>query len=365
MFVPSLLNLSTKVVAKCLAEGRYRHFNINLNAKLSDQIFYEIVKLPSLYKRPHAASSFAITEKTGLRLNLTKFDTDRHPVSCEDLVNLHRHNIQSLTIVLYKILGQPEYRIKTGKGRYKLDIFRILKTCLNERSRQNLRHLSCDSIEHFPHGWTEKVGELLPNLVTFAPYDMNDMTGIRHLKNLQTLFLYGLELDSTEDLEELFKLPNLQALDLTYCDDLFENLLLYDRSFQNLKLIDCYKSDITEAQLREMVRRNPSLETIALLDTPCDETDFSDLPITVLNLANYESTMKTLRYTLDRSYGNPYPWEVDTIIDRLGELLHNETIQGFKEDEFLKLIMEMTREYPPSAEEKNRVAACLIPYFKN
>uniref|UniRef100_A0A1I7TVM7 F-box domain-containing protein n=1 Tax=Caenorhabditis tropicalis TaxID=1561998 RepID=A0A1I7TVM7_9PELO len=354
MFVDSLSEISSKIVAKCLTEGSYKHLDINLNASLSDQVFSKLTELTDYNYSP------VIAKETGLKLNLSNFDTEGLPVSREDLVNLSRHEIRSLAIGLVKIFHVPEYRI--GKNRDQIDIERVLKTCLNERSRQNLRHLSCDFFECFPNGWSESIGELLPNLLSFSPVGMDNLTGIGHLKNLQILTFDDSSFDSTEQLKDVFELPNLRVLNIRYCYSFFETLLFCNGTFQNLKLIDCFDSEITETQLRTLVERNPSLETISLLGTPCDYTDFSDLSVTVLNLATIQSTMNSLGYKLNQKFGCSYRWEVVMTVNRLAVLL--ETEGGFKEDEFLKLMMKVTQKCPIFGGEENGVAKCLIQYFK-
>uniref|UniRef100_A0A1I7TVM3 F-box domain-containing protein n=1 Tax=Caenorhabditis tropicalis TaxID=1561998 RepID=A0A1I7TVM3_9PELO len=312
-----------------------------------------------------AASSPVIAKETGLKLNLTKFDSEGLPISYEDLVNLHSHDIRSLDIALQHLFEVPEYIIETDEeDEDQIDIVRVLKTCLNENSLQNLRHLSCDFFECFPNNWSKSIGELLPNLVSFEPACIYDLTGIGHFKNVQILSLFRSPFNSTENLEDILKLPSLRVLILAYCDGFFETLLLCNGTFQNLKLIDCLKSDITETQLRILVRRHPSLETIALLETPCDHTDFSDLPITVFNLATFQSTMNTLHYALDKRAAYVFCSRLSESINRLAELLEIETIQGFKEDEFLKMMMQVADKCPRLGGEKDGVAKCLIPYFK-
>uniref|UniRef100_A0A1I7TVM2 MMS19 nucleotide excision repair protein n=1 Tax=Caenorhabditis tropicalis TaxID=1561998 RepID=A0A1I7TVM2_9PELO len=357
MFVDSLLNLSSKIVAKCLAEGRYKHLDIDLNPSLSDQVFSEVVKLPSISSNP-------LKEDTGLKLNLTKFETDALPVFGEDLANLHRHDIRSLAITLVEFLDDFKYEPKEDEDEedMQLDIVRVLKTCLNEKSCQNLEHLSSNLFECFPDGWAELVDELLPNLISFAPVGLYNLTGIGHLRNLQILTLEGSSAYSNYDVEPVLELPNLRVLIVIYCKSFMTTMSHCNGTLQNLRFLEFYGSEITEEQLRQLVARHPSLETIAFLDTPCDETDFSDLPITVFNLATIQSTMTILSYILDRIFGDSNEWHVETSIDRLGELLETETIQGFKEDEFLKLMMEVTLKV--SDEENSQVATCLIPYFQ-
>uniref|UniRef100_A0A1I7TVM6 F-box domain-containing protein n=1 Tax=Caenorhabditis tropicalis TaxID=1561998 RepID=A0A1I7TVM6_9PELO len=362
MFVPSLFELSATVVAKYSVDGSYRNLDINLDTKLSDQVFPEIVKL---YRLPRlSVSSPLIREEIGLKLNLSKFDTNGYPVSRGDLVKLHSHNIRSLAVSLVDIPGVQEYWVQNyEEDEEQLDIVRILKTCLNERSRQNLMHLSCDCFEYFPNNWSESIGELLPNLVSFAPIFIKDLRGVCHLKNLQILTLSRSSLKSTENLKDVFELRNLRVLNVSESEFFFEALLLCNGTFQNLKLIDFFKSDISETQLRTLVERNPSLETISLLETPCDYTDFSDLPVTVFNLATIESTMNTLRFSLDKR--DAYGWRVSKSIDRLVELMCDITIQGFKEDEFLKMMMEVIKKCPSLRKKSNEVTDCLILYFKH
>uniref|UniRef100_A0A1I7TUG2 EF-hand_like domain-containing protein n=1 Tax=Caenorhabditis tropicalis TaxID=1561998 RepID=A0A1I7TUG2_9PELO len=52
-------------------------------------------------------------------------------------------------------------------------------------------------------------------------------------------------------------------------------------------------------------------------------------------------------------------------INRMAELLEKKRVgDGLKEDEFLKLMMEVTRKFPYFRNGTNQVTQCLIPYFK-
>uniref|UniRef100_A0A1I7TVL8 FBD domain-containing protein n=1 Tax=Caenorhabditis tropicalis TaxID=1561998 RepID=A0A1I7TVL8_9PELO len=375
MFVDSLLKLSTKVVAKSLAEDRYQHLDITLEAPLSDQVFSEVTKL-KVSNFPSICSSI-IAKESGLKLNLTHFDSNSFSVDRFDMENLCLHDIRSLVVDLDTIIEIEEYMIEKS-----IDIARVFRMWLNEESCQNLRELKIKGEQRLHGNWTEQLGKLLPNLQSFnchledtyhfpslcesfpnlvalKPSYVDNLEGIRYLKNLQLLTLYSPSIDMTEFVEDLLELLNLRVLDVTGSSGFFEYLLLCDGTFQTLKFIECSESDITETQLRELVKRHPSLKSIALLGTSCDYIDFSDLPITVLNFSTFESTIGTIRYTLlhkgFEDFGCP------NSILRLAELLENGTIRGFKEEEFLKTMMKVTQKCPPL---EDQVTKCLISYFK-
>uniref|UniRef100_A0A1I7TVL4 F-box/LRR-repeat protein n=2 Tax=Caenorhabditis tropicalis TaxID=1561998 RepID=A0A1I7TVL4_9PELO len=314
MFVLSLLQLSSKVVAKCLIGGRYRHLDITFEAPLSDTIFCEVTKII------HYRSS-RVQMEPGLELNISIYDCNLHGVYSERFENLHLHKIQSLVL--------------------DLDAFFWF-------------YYSEDMIE------TEN-GERFDIIVSFAPDFITDLRGIHHLKNLQMVSLHRSSFESPEQLKDLFGVPNLRILDVSYSNGFFENLLICHGSFQNLRFIECLGSDINETQLRELIGRHPALESVALLETSCENIKFSDLPVTTLNLATFPSTMDTLRYILSKRNYTDFESQVDKLIDRLAELLEN---RGFKEHEFLKIMMKVTQKCPPLGEERNQVTKCLIPYFK-
>uniref|UniRef100_A0A1I7TUG6 Methyltransf_21 domain-containing protein n=1 Tax=Caenorhabditis tropicalis TaxID=1561998 RepID=A0A1I7TUG6_9PELO len=156
MFVDSLVKLSSKIVAKCLVEDRYKNLDFSLLPSLSDQVFYEVINISSSnYLR-------VIAKETGLKLNLTRFNSIISPVSRNDLANLQLHDIQRLILDLGGF--EDEFTVKTEEGTI-LDIIGILKTILNEESRKNLRKLIIEDYGgNFERKWVQKLAELLPNL---------------------------------------------------------------------------------------------------------------------------------------------------------------------------------------------------------
>uniref|UniRef100_A0A1I7TUG4 FTH domain-containing protein n=1 Tax=Caenorhabditis tropicalis TaxID=1561998 RepID=A0A1I7TUG4_9PELO len=276
-------------------------------------------------------------------------------------------------------------KFRTKEGRY-TDIIEILKTILNEKSRLNLRELTIEGYDHFERDWVEKLADLLPNL-QILDFEFSDRMDVRavcrlfpnlvhlnirkkhslkeihHLKNLQTLCITGSVFKSSANLKGLFDLPNLRVLDVCESQGFFSNLLLLDGSFQDLRIIECDMSDITEQQLRTLVARNQCLEIISVIGTPCELVDFSDLPVTVLNLKTFKSCMSSLHNVVNRKEFNMV--QLEKPIDRMTELLKKKRVgDGLKEDEFLKLMMEVTRKFPYFRDRKIQVTKCLIPYFK-
>uniref|UniRef100_A0A1I7TVL2 FTH domain-containing protein n=1 Tax=Caenorhabditis tropicalis TaxID=1561998 RepID=A0A1I7TVL2_9PELO len=375
MPVPSLVNLSSKVVAQCLAKDRYRHRNISLGEPLSDQVFFRLTRITRNV-------SHVIAKESGLKLNLTEFHSGPFQVSPEDYENLRLHDIRSLGLDLNKFSNDPEYRGATKRG---VDIVLVLKVCLNPDSRQYLKQLKFYYLGELPDNWIELLGETLPNLqnlncrikdedlgrvcksfpnlVSLTPVLVDDLTGIRHAKNLQKLTFIKSGFKSPEQLKELFELPNLRALDISGSVGFFENILLCEGSFQNLKYVECGESHITGTQIRTLVERNPSLEIIHLLHASCKFVDFSDLPVTVINLGTFESIMNVLRNRLDK-FVLPGDEIVENSLSGLEKVLKRRNISGFKEYEFLKMMKEVTLKISPEDDEENLVAICLHRYFK-
>uniref|UniRef100_A0A1I7TVM1 F-box domain-containing protein n=1 Tax=Caenorhabditis tropicalis TaxID=1561998 RepID=A0A1I7TVM1_9PELO len=371
MFVDSLLILSAKIVAKCLEEGRYKHLDFTLTAPLSDQVFLELANSPSIW-------SSVIAKETGLKLNLSNLNVKSIPH--EDYENLHLHNIRSMTLDLKVFWHVPKYRIRARRG---VDIVGILRTCLNEESRQNLKKLRFTGYIVFFDDWIENLAQLLPNLISLEcrideegferactsfpnllslkTVFINDLRGIRHMRNLQMLNLNATDSHSPEEIRELFDLPNLRVLDVSESDLFFVNLLLCEGTFQNLRFIDCYDSDITEEQVRELVERYPSLEVIFLLETDCDETDFSDLPITVLNLATIKSTMNTLRYLIDK---RTFTGDTEKCVKLIARMMYSGEGVIDEEDHgsFLMSMMKLKKNWPPCKEEL--INSCIFLFYE-
>uniref|UniRef100_A0A1I7TVM0 FBD domain-containing protein n=1 Tax=Caenorhabditis tropicalis TaxID=1561998 RepID=A0A1I7TVM0_9PELO len=380
MFVPSLLHFSSKAVAKYFVEGRYKNLEFSLGEPVSDRVFSEVLKTDYNW-------SSVIAKETGLELNLTSFDA--YPFSHRDLENLQFHNIRSVVIESEEFCEDPEYTIGEIEGGEKiLDIVRILKTCLNENSRQNLKKLHLLWCNVFPDDWIEKVAELLPslrsfqckfiddedfgrachlfpNLVSFAPGFLNDRIG--SLKNLQMLTLHDTRFHLPEQLNGLFELLNLRVLDVSCSERFFENLLLCEGTFQNLKFLECEESDIDETQVLSLVARYSSLKSIGLLYTSCEGTDFSDLPITVLNVATIESIMEALKHKLNETKDDETD-EVDGLMDCLWELWYKKQIEDdvfprLNENLFLRLMMKVTVKCPHLI--RKQVIMCLILYYNH
>uniref|UniRef100_A0A1I7TUJ0 F-box domain-containing protein n=1 Tax=Caenorhabditis tropicalis TaxID=1561998 RepID=A0A1I7TUJ0_9PELO len=376
MLVDSLLKLCSKKAAKYLLEDRYKHLDFTLQPPLSDQVFREVSLKDKNY-------SDIITQETGVKLNLTKFTHFPYKVTLKAIESLHLHDLESLVLGRSGFSDLLEYIIITEERSY-VDIVRLLKTCLTENSRKNLKHLELGFCNFYPDGWIESIGELVPNLLSFKcdvfPKKVDkafpnlvhlsfrddsaiseNFDEIGRLKNLQTLCIPWRLFSSPEQLKGILELPNLRVLDISSATGFYENLLLCDGKFQNLKHLDCYGSvDLTETVLRTIVERNPSLEEIIAHDTDSEFVDFSDLGIKVSNLATVSSTMDSLDYIMHYNYR--YLWWEETTKDcfeRLKERLENGMAGLFDEDVFLELMMKA---FHRGTEE---VTQCLIAFFKH
>uniref|UniRef100_A0A1I7TVL0 F-box domain-containing protein n=1 Tax=Caenorhabditis tropicalis TaxID=1561998 RepID=A0A1I7TVL0_9PELO len=285
----SLISLSSKAVAKYLIAGCYKHLDSSLGEPLSDKVFDEVATYKHKVSNFRSSVSSIIAKQSGLKLNLTRFDSYLFFVNRFDLENLYLHNIQSLDIDFGWFCGVTEYIIEYRGEKGILDAVRILKRCLNEKSRQNLKKLGIGRYLKLQENWIEEVGKLFPNLrgfacrfedekhferacksfpnlFSFASSYRNDLRGLCHLKNLQILILDGSSVNSPEELRELFELPNLRILKASFSQGFFENLLRCDGTFKNLQYIECRQSDITETQFRALVGRHPSIKAIAALN---------------------------------------------------------------------------------------------------
>uniref|UniRef100_A0A1I7U8E5 FBD domain-containing protein n=1 Tax=Caenorhabditis tropicalis TaxID=1561998 RepID=A0A1I7U8E5_9PELO len=355
MLVESLITLASKKVAEYLTKGYYEGLDMILNETMSDQLFSHSI----IWKSSYLSSIFA--KESGLKFNLT---TVAHNIrmSPKDYECLQFHAIRSIRIGCDDFKDFQEYRIENGDEESRIDIIRILDTCLNESSCEHLRRLELFYPERLSDDWMEIVGKLLPNLQSLIcrlpkeesfrrvcmsfpnlihldigfTYNGN-LNAIRHLKNLQILVLEGSVFDSHEGLEGLFELQNLRVIEAPYTHGFIENLLNFDRPLMNLRFLVCFSSDITEEELRRVVEISPSLEQIDVFETSCELTDFSEIPVKVVNLGTIESTMRTLRL-----YSQIHYDYMDTCCDRISFFLENETkCQGFKEEKFLELMMEV------------------------
>uniref|UniRef100_A0A1I7TVK4 FTH domain-containing protein n=1 Tax=Caenorhabditis tropicalis TaxID=1561998 RepID=A0A1I7TVK4_9PELO len=318
MLVDSLLKLSSKAVAKGLEIDFYKNYDVSLEPPLSDNVFKELTKITQ-------NCSLVIAKKTGLKLNLSSFDHTSFACTEEDLQNLYLHDIRSLVIHL---------SLKSFKCRFVSD-----KEC----------QMICRSF---------------PNLTCLevSCFNMKSLNEIHRLTNLQTLILYCNSFNPWDGSEVLFKLPNLRILEVPVSHNFFKNLSLCHGTFPSLRFIECKRSDINEAQLRQLIAQHPSLEAISVLKTPCERIDFSDLPITVFNMTTFESTMNTLCYKLDE---RSLDWDrVNELLGRLEELFGNKDVRGFEEDDFLKTMMKVTQKILRLSPRGIQMEKCLVAYFK-
>uniref|UniRef100_A0A1I7TVK9 FTH domain-containing protein n=1 Tax=Caenorhabditis tropicalis TaxID=1561998 RepID=A0A1I7TVK9_9PELO len=111
MFVDSLLNLSVKAVAKCFCEARYEHIDFSLNEPISDLVFNEVAKAENEVSNFRSIVSSIISKQSGLKLNLTKFNSNSRFAYRFDMEHLHLHDIRSLDINLYCFKKNREFII--------------------------------------------------------------------------------------------------------------------------------------------------------------------------------------------------------------------------------------------------------------
>uniref|UniRef100_A0A1I7U855 FBD domain-containing protein n=1 Tax=Caenorhabditis tropicalis TaxID=1561998 RepID=A0A1I7U855_9PELO len=322
---------------------------------MSDQLFSHSI----IWKSSYLSSIFA--KESGLKFNLT---TVAHNIrmSPKDYECLKFHAIRSIRICCNHFKDLQEYSIENGDEESRIDIVRVLNTCLNESSREHLRRLEFIYPEILPDDWMDTVGKLLPNLqilvcclpeeepfrrvcmsfpslihLNIGHTSTGNLNAIRHLENLQVLVVEDSDFDSHEGLEGLFELPNLRVIEVPHTYGFIECLLHFDRPLMNLRSLGCFASDITEEEVRRIVEMHPSLEQIDVFETSCELIDFSELPVKVINLGTIKSTMRTLRL-----YSQKYYEYIDTCCDRIATFLESKTkCQGLKEYEFLELMMEV------------------------
>uniref|UniRef100_A0A1I7UWQ3 BTB domain-containing protein n=1 Tax=Caenorhabditis tropicalis TaxID=1561998 RepID=A0A1I7UWQ3_9PELO len=369
--------------------SHYKSLDYTLEAPLSDKVFLQVMKFGSICY-PFVIISIdlhrIIAKEIGLKLNLTRaFVTN-------PLENPLLQDLRSVILDLSGFYRGPEYKIGKREGKDILDINRILKTCLNENSRQNLIHLQLRNYEFFADNWIEELKETLPSLQSlkcesiskeecamicrFYPNlvslkineaKIENLKEISQLKNLQILGMTYSSFESSDALKSLFDLPNLRLIKVTSSRNFFERLLHCDGTFRNLRFIECKESDITETQLKELVDRHPTLECIAVLETPCEIINFPNLQTKVLNLGNIKSTMDTLYYILHQTDWFSRSYDVNKCIQKIEQLLeHAVILKGFEEEEFLNLMMESVNFYQSymKSEETSKIRKCLFLFLK-
>uniref|UniRef100_A0A1I7TC24 F-box/LRR-repeat protein n=1 Tax=Caenorhabditis tropicalis TaxID=1561998 RepID=A0A1I7TC24_9PELO len=367
MFVESLVSLSAKKVAESSEIGCYENFNWTLEEPFNSQVVAHLTRIP---------------EQTGLKFNFDKLDTQKYKLSPEDLSTLHNHNIRSLVIDTFQ-----SWKLLESEDKKSLDIVSILTACLNPSSRQNLKNLRIIGSAVFPDDWVEKVAEMLPNLQSFECEiktekefrsiceffpklvhlkvlgdSLKTICGIGRLKSLQVFDASFLQLDSPEQLKELFEIPNLRILDIPFSQDVIRNILLCDATLPNLRYLECYGSDITEEQMRTVVEKYPSLQLIGIIGTSCELIDFSNL--NVLQLATFKSTMNVLRQMSNRCDQKLDGRILNECMSRVENLLEHGTMDGFEEEVFLDLMMKVALKLEFYYKDTRLLVKILTLYFK-
>ncbi|CAO4364536.1 unnamed protein product [Caenorhabditis nigoni] len=318
MLFPSLFQLAAKSVAQQIHNEKVP-LVFHLDTTPSNAVVRDLLKLD-----PKNIEKLK-THKNQL-LRLSELDLRKCEIDEEGISNLKNFNLISLEFgSLYHL--KTEFPDPTYS--YKIDIVSLLEKALHKNSRSMMVHLGlAGENEAFMSGWEEKISKLLPSLqslkVTDAVFcpgfqlsnlynsfpnlcvlnisyaeNISTLKGIKNLKHLQKLVMRGIELD-IDGYKELSELKNLRFLDVSdYDSDSFrviKSLLTSEVRMQNLEFLDCSMTTVNDYELKEFVKRHPSLKTVVTISTSCDN---SHIPtINLLNFLSTDSTIKSLEYAI-------------------------------------------------------------------
>lgn len=315
MQFPRLFELAAKSVAKKINEENLP-LSFAFDPKSSDLIFRELIFLNprNVRKLESVHNDFLITQ----------IDLRRVRIYEEDLVNLQKFNLTSLSLGM---LDQLSYCFPDDET--SIQISKILELALNADSRRGLVHLGVEGKEEFNVGWEEEVSQLLPSLqsinitskqnfrfpdfctsfpnlrvLNISKTNLKSLEGIRNLQNLENLVMNFVRIEDHESYQELTELKMLTHLDFSSVEGtattgtfmILGNLLEARVQMENLKFLDCSGTWVTEIELESFIELHPNLEVVVAIQTGATSSIIPQ--IRLLNSATIPSLLQALQYSI-------------------------------------------------------------------
>ncbi|PIC44532.1 hypothetical protein B9Z55_004871 [Caenorhabditis nigoni] len=320
---PSLSQLAAKSVAQGIHDETIS-LNFSLDTKTSNEIVRELLKLNR--------NNFKKLEVYKDQLSITEIDFRKCKIDAEAVRNLSNFHLVSLD---FGFMIQLRHDFPYDP----VDIVFLLNRATNNHSRKSIIHLGLSAGLEFFEGWEKEVSEILPNLqsidlsckkfnerfrfsnfctcfpnllvldISYA-LGLSSLQGIRNLKNLPKLIMQFVQFDEVEGYKELSELKNLKYLDVSITNFIrelrekrgqletnsIEGMLEAGVRMESLEFLDCSWTSVTEYELETFAMIHPSLKTVVVMCTACDQTTISG--VQMLNMASSSSLSECLEYAL-------------------------------------------------------------------
>ncbi|CAP34246.2 Protein CBG16148 [Caenorhabditis briggsae] len=318
---PTLSEFAAKSVAQGIVNETIS-LDFRLDTKCSNAIVREIFNEDKV-----CGENYRKLEEYKNQLSVTKIDFRKYDVDTEAVLNLANFNLVSLDFgemwFLEMDFPDPEY------GEEFLDIVTMFDRSMNNYSRRSLIHLGMASDQGYIKGWEKEVEDLFHIDISCHTFDddrfqfpsfcasfsnlrvldisyvkgLSSLHGINKLENLQNLLLCHEDLDNINEYKELFELKTLKHLDVSsnhFSDNWSEtgtnpirDMLAAGVRMEALEFLDCSTTAVTEHELEEFVKNHSSLQTIAAICTPCNQSTISGM-----KMLNMFSMSESLGYLL-------------------------------------------------------------------
>ncbi|PIC44623.1 hypothetical protein B9Z55_004929 [Caenorhabditis nigoni] len=318
MLLPSLFQLAVKSVAEQIHDDNIP-IDFNLDIESSNAVVRELLELDpkNIEKLKNCKNQLS---------TLTELDLKKCKIDVEGILNLKNFKLNSLEFGdLYHLKTEfPDPSNSSG-----INIVSLLESAVNTQEMMIHLGFSGEEDKRYLIGWEEKVSKLLPSLqsikinfdtfchkhklsniynsfpnlrildISFAK-GLSTLEGIKNLEHLQKLIMRNVELKDIYEYKELSELKNLNVLDVSNCDNacfrVIRSLLNSNVQMKNLEFLDCSMTFVKDYELKEFVKRHPSLKTVVAMITECNN---SYIPtIDLLNYNSPSSTVKSLEYAI-------------------------------------------------------------------
>ncbi|PIC20357.1 hypothetical protein B9Z55_025585 [Caenorhabditis nigoni] len=327
---------------------------INVEQKMLEKII-----TPKLNKSENETDVFLFNNKMLFKADLRDFELSEDNIRKINMLEVHSLKINC---------EANQFR---DKHHYK--IIRLLKDCLNSRSRETLTHLTIEGSAPFQATWFRDILELFPNLKSFVREKafllffpslpllahtqlvcldlsnnrMKSLKGVSQLHSLEILVMRNTQFENASDYDDLFLLSKLQFLDVSRATILDENachtlahLVERGRSMVSLEHIDCANLNINYRVLATLLSLNPAIKSIVLFGSLIH--DALDPNVKVLAAFDLKSSVSLL----DHYYSLSRETMVQDVLMKIREFLNTSNLAEDVVDQsatMLIFIMKATR----------------------
>ncbi|CAO4386721.1 unnamed protein product [Caenorhabditis nigoni] len=348
MNVPPLSTLGLREIV--LRRAREKPKLINVEQKM-----LEMIITPKRNESENETDMFLFNNKMLFKADFRNFE-----LSEDNIKKINTLEVHSLKI---------NCEAKKYQDKHHYNILKMLKDCLNTKSREQLAHLTIEGSVPFPATWLRDILEMFPNLKSFVrekafhlflpprPFahtqlvcldlsnsQMNSLKGISQLPNLIVLAMTNTQFENASDYDDLFLLPKLMYLDVSRATKLDEDachtlayLVERGRSMVSLKHIDCANLNVNYRLLATLLSLNPAIKSIVLYGTLIHDA----LDPNVKVLAAYD--LKSAVSLLDHYYSLSRETMVQDVLMKIREFLNTSNLAEDVVDQCATLLISIMK----------------------